>query len=191
MTYFLLVFALIVSLTVPSGTQGIWFTYNNQKPPYTIQYPRDFSVRKTGDEIISIGGPLITLENDARTIALHIDPLLGDPTPSFEDWAKNQAMLWCEADGPTGSSRCDTIAKISVFTTSGGNAGYEIYMNLLYENFQDGSARKLTVGPVFIFDVSKIAHQQREGLIIMRRPLEEMSPHDLDTIRSIVKTLTF
>ncbi len=179
------------SRTHATGAEVIWFTYNSQKPPYSIQYPRDFSLRKIGDEIISIGGPLITLENDARTIALHIDPLLGDPTPSFEDWAKRRAMLWCEAYGPSGSSRCDGITKMSVFTTSGGNTGYEIYLDLAYEHYQDGFTTKSIGGPVFIFDVSQIAHQQREGLSIIRLPLKKMSPQDLDTIRSIVTTLKF
>lgn len=174
-----------------AGTRVSWFTYNSQKPPYSIQYPHDFSLRKSGDEIVSIGGPLITLESDARTIALHVDPLLGDPTPSFEDWAKERAMLWCEADGPNGSSRCDSITKMSVFTTSGGNTGYEIYMHLVYKHYQDGFPTKSIVGPVFIFDVSRVAHQQREGLIIIDLPLKQISPQDLDTIRSIVTTLKF
>jgi hypothetical protein len=185
-------FIVLVILTAclnASGTQVNWFTYNSQKPPYSIQYPRDFSLRKSGDEIISIGGPSITLENDARTIALFIDPLLGDPTPSFEDWAKAQAMLLCDSDGPNGSSHCDSITKISVFTTSGGNMGYEIYMDLVDETY-DGSIKKSTVGPVFVFDVSKIANQQREGLII-HLPLHRISPQELDTVRSIVTALTF
>ncbi len=64
-------------------------------------------------------------------------------------------------------------------------------MELAYEHYQDGLTRKSIVGPVFIFDVSLIAHQQREGLIIIRLPLEKISPQDLDTIRSIVTTLKF
>lgn len=172
------------------STQVRWFTYDSRKPAYSIQYPRDFSLRKSGDEIVSIGGPSITLENDARTIVLEIDPLLGDPTPSFEDWAKNQAMLLCEADGPDARSYCDSITKISVFTTSGANSGYEIYMDLVNEDYSEGSTRKSTIGPVFIFDVSRIANQQREGLII-QLPSQRISPRDLDTIRSIVTTLTF
>ncbi len=184
-----IVLVILVAGLNASGAQGSWFTYTSQKPPYSIQYPRDFSLRKSGDEIISIGGPSITLENDARTIALLIDPLLGDPTPPFEDWAKTQAMLLCDSDGPNGRSHCDSITKISVFTTSGGNVGYEIYMDLVDET-PDGSAKKSTVGPVFVFDVSKIANQQREGLII-HPPLQSISPQDLDTLRSIVTTLTF
>ncbi len=67
--------------------------------------------------------------------------------------------------------------------------GYEIYMDLVDET-HDRSAKKSTVGPVFVFDVSKIANQQREGLIIYL-PLQSISPQDLDTLRSIVTTPTF
>ena len=63
-------------------------------------------------------------------------------------------------------------------------------MDLVNEDYSEGSTRKSTIGPVFIFDVSRIANQQREGLII-QLPSQRISPRDLDTIRSIVTTLTF
>ena len=166
-----------------------WFTYQNQKPQYSIQYLRDFGLRKYGNEKISIGGPSITLENNARTIAILIDPLPGDPGPAFEQWAKDQAMLLCDSDGPNSSSHCDKITNISQFKTSNSNVGYEIYMNLVNETYNEPTTN-FTVGPVFVFDVTPKSDQPREGLMI-HSPLQKMNSANVDIIRSIIATLAF
>lgn len=186
-------FILLMILTTgfpATGTHADWFTYTSQKPPYSIQYPPNFILRKSDDDLISVGGPLITLENGALTIALYIHPVLGDPIPpSFEDWARTQSMTLCESSGPTGRSYCDGINKMSDFTTSAGNRGYEIYLNIVEETY-GGPTERSAVGPMFIFDVSKIAHAHREGLIL-ETDSGRLSPQDLDTFRSLVATLAF
>lgn len=185
-------FILLLILTTgfsPTGTRADWFTYTSQKPPFSIQYPPNFILRKSDPDLFSVSGLLITLENGALTIALEIHPVLGDPIPpSFEDWARTQSSPHCESSGPTGRTYCDGINKMSDFTTSAGNRGYEIYLNVV-EEIYGGPTERSVIGPMFIFDVSKIAHEHREGLILYYSGIP--SAQDLDTFRSIVATLAF
>lgn len=141
-----------------------WLTYESREPPYTVHYPKEFTVRKYDNSPFSTGGPRITL---VGPISIVINPVPDDRSGSFEDWAQQQARKTCDADGPYGATTCPSVSKILPFTSAAGAQGYEIYLKFETIDNNGHITSTATRGPIFIFDVSQRTQQNRMALIIL------------------------
>lgn len=144
-----------------------WKTYTSKGSGYTIIYPPDFFI-EVASSIYLKKGPETNLtsviEIDTPETGIFIEN--GDKM-SFEEFSIKLAQAMCEAGGPGGNIYCDKVLKKIPFTNSYGIPGFELYLNVVNDQYDRGKSTLPQKGPIFILDVSKQPNHLGRALFII------------------------
>ena len=111
------------------------------------------------------------------------------PIVSARQFALEEAMRHCAADGPDGSVNCDKALRSEDYRTARALSGYEFFLNEISTQINEDGTEKTTEetrGPVYAFDISHGASIR----IILAEPgfWSIESPLEMETVRAIIGT---
>jgi hypothetical protein len=132
--YFLALVLVINFLVSASSSEGKK-TYSNNKYKFTFDYPSSCNLKRLGKwsfDLFSDGKILLRGNVEDDTIKIFIK----ESKPQrdiFISFSRERAKIVCGADGPDGSSYCQTIKSEREYTTHNGLYVLEFYLTLTRE----------------------------------------------------------
>lgn len=133
--------------------------YINTNPHhgFALQYPSRYELKNDSDwgfDLVKNGKIVVRadVERDPFKIFLTEWKQGGD---TFKAFARERVTVICAADGPDGSSYCDTVKTVREDRTRGGLRYFEFYLVMTREDFSTKSKETSRVGPVYMVDVSR------------------------------------
>jgi len=153
----LLVFLLITLSTPPSTSVQDKTPYDNPEYGFTFDYPSTNELKRFGDgyfNILSDGEILFRGSVEDTSFKIFIRE--SKPTEDvFRSFARHRCKVPCGADGPDGSTYCDTIEKQREFVSANGLRVLELYLTMTRENYVENTTEQISVGPVYVMDISR------------------------------------
>jgi hypothetical protein len=173
------------------GENSELHTYTNEMYGYSIVYPDEVEVEEYTPEVISIG---------TRTLAGGFDSDVDVSVArsggeggyeDFEAFAFERSRNFCAADGPSETIHCERIESRSLFTSTTGVLGEELYLTLVHENFSTGASSTTRFGPIYAFDMSDRVEGSAFTALFIYEPLPSFidSP-DSVSVRDIAESLS-
>jgi len=135
-------------------------TYSNSTYKFTFDYPSSCDVKglSTWDfDLLREGKSLLrgSVEDDTIKIFVNASNESKPQKDMFIAFARERARVVCGADGPDGSSYCETIKRERAYTTPNGLYVLEFYLTLTREDYLKKTSHTSTVGPVSLVDISR------------------------------------
>lgn len=131
--------------------------YTNNKYRLTFKYPSSYELKMFGEsffDLISEGK--ILLRGSIEDVTFKIFIKESKPKADvFKRFARKRCKIVCGADGPDGSSYCNTIESERQYTSSNGLNVFEFYLVLVREDYANNTKHKSSVGPVYMVDISR------------------------------------
>jgi len=167
-----------------SSQQPDLLTYASDAYGYSFEYP-------AGDSIEEYTPQYVTIMGQTQMEVAEADVLIANTSSSyasFNDFVHSQAMLDCEADGPSGSVRCPDVASSEPYTSATGLSGDVLYLDEVTK--ENGATSTAQVGPLFVFNISANVQGSPYAALLIRPPLNATSSASNDTIDGIMRSLS-
>jgi hypothetical protein len=149
---------LLISLSVPTPTSAQDKTpYNNAEYGFTFDYPTMCQLKRFGDgyfDILRDGKILLRGSVEDTSFKIFIRESK-QPVDFFRRFARQRCKVPCGADGPDGSTYCDTIESERELVSANGLTVLEFYLIMTRENYAKNTQDQSKVGPVYVVDVSR------------------------------------
>ncbi|MDE2213392.1 MAG: hypothetical protein KGJ34_02585 [Patescibacteria group bacterium] len=128
--------------------------YTNTTYGFTFEYPQANTIESTSPQYVAVGEG----SGSAFSAQVAVNVITSDASEhyaSFEQFAFAQGELQCDADGPTGSVRCPSIASSTPFQSSTGLSGELFYLNQVTTT--STTTERSIKGPFIAYNLSKSA----------------------------------
>jgi hypothetical protein len=147
-------------LTVAQTQTDATYVNINREHGFALRYPSRYELKNVSDWVFDLveNGKIVVegaVEDDPFKIFLTEWKQGGD---TFKAFAQQRVTVICAADGPDGSSYCDTVKSVREGKTKGGLRYLEFYLVMTREDFSTKSIERSRVGPVYMVDISRPAH---------------------------------
>ncbi|MBI5887008.1 MAG: hypothetical protein HZB85_10580 [Deltaproteobacteria bacterium] len=197
---------LILLLTIPRNSiAAVSFTkfktYSNAETGLRFDYPDDYVLK----ELLTPDGGLINvlvgvkhgkrprwlLDVSVVDSADYPSSMYGGERSSVSprQFALEEAMRHCTADGPDGGVSCEEVIRSEDFKTDRSLAGFVIFLKEISTHIDENGVedrQEDTRGPVYAFDIS---HGPSIKLIMAEPAFWSIeSPLELETVRAIIGT---
>ena len=153
----LLVFLLITLSTSPSTSAQHKTLYDNAEYGFTFEYPSTNELKRFGHGYFDIlRDGKILLRGSVEYLSFKIFIRESSPTDDlFLRFARQRCKVPCAADGPDGSTYCDTIETETELVSANGLRVLEFYLTMTRENYAENTTEQTPVGPVYVVDISR------------------------------------
>jgi len=132
----------LVSLSAPTlGSAQDRTDYNNAEYEFSFDYPSICQLKRFGDgyfEILREGKILFrgSVEDDVFRIFIRESRQTDDV---YRRFARERCKVVCRADGPDGSTYCETIESEREFVSTNGLTVLEFYLTMTRENYSEST----------------------------------------------------
>jgi len=154
---YVLTILLVMSFPSMATSSEAKKTYSNSTYKFAFDYPLSCDVKGGGKWYFDlIGDGKILLRGSVEDDTFKI--FIGERKPqrdTFIRFARERARVVCGADGPDGSSYCETIKSERAYMTGNGLYVLEFYLTLTREDYVKKTRHTATVGPVYLVDISR------------------------------------
>jgi hypothetical protein len=137
-----------------------------------------FDILKDGKIVLQA-----SVEDDTFKIFIHEARPQKD---AFREFARQRCRIFCDADGPDGSTYCKEIAQEREWVSRNGLRVLEFILIFTRENYQDKTKEESRIGPVYLVDISRA----NRPLALMIHPEHDILATD-STERLIRKIVDF
>lgn len=151
-----LAFLLVTLSTAPPTSAQDKTPYNNAEYGFTFDYPFTCRLKRFGDGYFDIlRNGKILLRGSVEDTSFKVFIRESTPTDDvFLKFARQRCKVPCAADGPDGSTYCETIDSEREFVTTGGLTVLEFYLTMTREDYVENYKEQSKVGPVYLVDLS-------------------------------------
>ena len=135
-------------------------THINSFYQFSFDYTSDLNLKRLGKwsfDLLKKDIPYLhgSVEDTTFKIFIKESKESGD---YFRRFARTRAKTVCGADGPDGSSDCETIESEEEYTTPHGLEVLEFFLILTQEQYAADTKETSTVGPIYMVNISRKNH---------------------------------
>jgi hypothetical protein len=149
-------FLLITLSTQPSISAQDKTPYNSAAYGFSFDYPSSYRLKRFGDGYFDVlRERKILLRGSVEDLSFKVFIRESKPTYDvFRSFARERCKVPCGADGPDGSTYCETIESEREFVSPNGLRVLEFYLTMTRENYAENTSEQTSVGPVYLVDIS-------------------------------------
>lgn len=125
--------------------------YTSGEYGYAFSYDGSYALTTFAPEYVTLEDTSRPEPNEVVEVAL-VKADAETQYASFEDFVHDRSLIFCAADGPGGSTSCNTVSRTQPFTTATGIKGEIFYLEFVHLSPEGESRRE--AGPFYAFDVS-------------------------------------